>query len=218
ARSSRNGKVRPLIQERSTPLVYLITDRHQTGHPDLTSLIEFISKAAAAGVDMLQIRERDLPARVLFELTEAIAKSVKGTNARLLVNDRADIAACAGSGVHLTTRSITADVVRTAFGTEMLVGVSTHTLEEARSAERGGADFIVFGPVFETRSKEEYGEPKGLDALRRVATDLTIPVLALGGINSSNYLEALEVGAAGMAGISMFTDERDPRGLLAHLK
>jgi len=200
----------------------VITDRrllpHQSTGPDLTILIEFADRALAAGVDMVQIRERDLPARDVFIVTEAIAESARRKGARLLVNDRADIAASAGSGVHLTTRSLTVEVVRGAFAPDMLVGVSTHTFEEARAAQHGGADFVVFGPIFETASKKDYGEPVGLEALHQVATRLTIPVVALGGIKSSNFWEALDAGAAGVAGISMFTQAQDLSTLVATIK
>lgn len=214
--------MRRLIQYRSTPLVYLITDRrllpHQERGPDLTFLIDFADRAAAAGVDMVQIRERDLPARDVLFVTESIAKSVRNTDARVLVNDRADIAASAGAGVHLTTRSLAVEVVRAAFGPHMLIGVSTHTFDEARLADERGADFVVFGPVFETATKREYGEPVGVEALHRVATRVTIPVLALGGITLSSFRVALDAGAAGVAGISMFTEAQDLGRLVAAIK
>ena len=192
--------------------------QRQPAGPDLTFLIEFADRALAAGVDMVQIRERDLSARDVFIVTEALAGSARGTGALLLVNDRADIAASNGSGVHLTTRSLTAEVVRGAFGPDMLVAVSTHTFEEAIAAEQGGADLIVFGPVFETVSKRDYGEPAGLEALHRVAAHLTIPVVALGGIKPSNFMQPLDAGAAGVAGISMFTEAQDLGTLVATIK
>lgn len=211
-----------LIQDRSTPLVYLITDRRllaqQESRSNLTVLIDFADRAAAAGVDMVQIRERDLPARDALFLTESIAQSVHRTGARVLVNDRADIAASSGAGVHLTTRSLPVQAVRAAFGSQMMVGVSTHTFDEAKLADEGGADFVVFGPVFETASKREYGEPVGVEALHEVATRVQIPVLALGGINLSNFRKALDAGAAGVAGISMFTNAQDLNGLVAAIK
>jgi thiamine-phosphate pyrophosphorylase len=172
----------------------------------------------AAGVDMVQIRERDLPARDVLFVAESITASARSAGARVLVNDRADIAASAGAGVHLTIRSLTVEVVRGAFAPDMLVGVSTHTFEEARAAQQGGADFVVFGPVFETASKKDHGEPVGLEALHQVATRLTIPVVALGGINPSNFREALDAGAAGVAGISMFTEAQDLSSLVATIK
>jgi thiamine-phosphate pyrophosphorylase len=200
----------------------VITDRlllpHQTTGADLTFLIEFVDRALAAGVDLVQIRERDLPARDVFSITKALTETARRKGARLLVNDRADIAASTGAGVHLTTRSLTSEVVREAFARDMLVGVSTHTFEEARAAQQGGADFVVFGPVFETVSKKDYGEPVGLESLHEVATSLTIPVVALGGIKRSNFRDALDAGAAGVAGISMFTDTQDISALVATIK
>jgi thiamine-phosphate pyrophosphorylase len=163
----------------------------------------------AAGVDMVQVRERDLPAREILSISEAAVQIARTTGARVLVNDRADIATCVGAGVHLTTRSVTANVVRHAFGKEMLVGASTHNLEEAVTAESGGADFVVFGPVFETASKREYGPPAGIEALRAIAKRLSIPVLALGGITLANAPLALDAGAAGIAAISLFAKSDD---------
>lgn len=155
---------------------------------------------------MVQIRERDLTGRDLYELAQAVTDRLRGKDTLITINDRADIAACTGAGVHLTTRSLNADVVRREFGPQFLIGASTHSQAEAQAAEQSGADFIVFGPVFETASKAEHGAPVGVDALREVSTCLSIPVFALGGINLSNFREALSAGAAGVAGISMFVD------------
>jgi len=167
---------------------------------------------------MVQIRERDLPPRALLILADALTKSARRYQASVLINDRADIAGCAGCGVHLTTRSLTVDVIRGAVAEQMLVGVSTHTIEEAMAAQHGRADFVVFGPVFETASKREYGEPVGIEALRQAAARLTIPVLALGGIKDDNFRHALEAGAAGVAGISMFTEAKDLRSVVDAIK
>lgn len=155
---------------------------------------------------MVQIRERDLTVRDIYDLARGVTERLAGEQALVTINDRADIAACAGTGVHLTTRSLTAEVVHREFGPEMLIGVSTHDRAEAEAAAIGGADFIVFGPVFETSSKVQYGEPAGIEALRDVSAGLSIPVIALGGIKPSNFREALAAGAAGIAGISMFVD------------
>jgi thiamine-phosphate pyrophosphorylase len=158
---------------------------------------------------MVQIRELDLPAREILSISEAAVQKARITGARVLVNDRADIAKCVRAGVHLTTRSLTADVIRRAFGQEMLVGASTHNLEEALTAESDGGDFAVFGPVFETASKREYGPPAGIEALRAIARRLSIPVLALGGITLANARLALDAGAAGIAAISLFAKADD---------
>jgi thiamine-phosphate pyrophosphorylase len=139
-------------------------------------------------------------------------------DAKILINDRADVAASSAAGVHLTTRSMPVEVVRAAFGSQILIGASTHTIDEVEAAEAGGADFVVFGPVFETPSKREYGAPVGLDALQLVATRSGIPVLALGGVSLSNYKHALDAGAAGVAGISMFIEAMDLAALVAEIK
>ena len=167
---------------------------------------------------MIQIRERDLSARELFSLVEHVAGIASKANASLLVNDRADIAASLGCGVHLPARSLPASAVRNAFGPEMLIGASTHNIEEAQDAESGGADFIVFGPVFATESKKTYGPPVGLETLRAVSGRSRIPVLALGGIKLTNFQDALRAGAAGVAAISLFTEAGDLEALVRRIK
>jgi thiamine-phosphate pyrophosphorylase len=204
-------------------LLYLITDRQKlprtANKSAYEALTEFALAAFSAGVDLLQIRERDLCGRHLFSLTSRIAELARAHNKQVLVNDRADIAsACAGVGVHLTTRSMPVALVRKTFGKHLLIGASTHSLAEAMEAEAGGADFIVFGPVFETESKRLYGEPLGLQALREVADCLSIPVLALGGIKLSNCGAALAAGARGIAAISLFTDGGDLQTIVRTIK
>lgn len=138
------------------------------------------------------------------------AEITRGSRTRLLVNDRPDIARAArADGVHLTTRSLETQIVRRAFGSELLIGVSTHTLTEARAARDGDADLAVFGPVFETLSKKAYGPPIGLETLAEAAQALgDFPLLALGGITRETVASALDAGAAGIAGISIFSDAR----------
>lgn len=181
-------------------------------------MIDFIERALFAGVDLVQIRERDLSARDLLFIADSISESARRTDACILVNDRADVAACAGVGVHLTTRSMSPDIVRNAFARQMLIGASTHNLAEARTAARAGADFIVFGPVFETKSKKQYGLPVGLEALRIVVNSVNVPVLALGGINIHNFREAMDTGAAGIAAISLFSSIGDINNIVREVK
>lgn len=149
-----------------------------------------------------------MTARTLCELTARSSAVTRGTNTKLLVNDRADIARVAGAdGVHLTSRSIGADVIRKSFGPGFLIGVSTHSLDEARVAREQGADFVVFGPVFETESKKSFGEPQGIEKLSQVAAAVDpLPVIAIGGISLENAVECLQVGAVGVAGITLFED------------
>jgi thiamine-phosphate pyrophosphorylase len=123
----------------------------------------------------------------------------------LLVNDRSDIARAAGAdGVHLTAQSLPVAVVRKTCGAEFLIGVSTHSLAEAQAARDAGADFVVFGPVFETESKRAYGAPQGPEKLREVTRALgEFPVVAIGGITLENFSECFEAGARGVAAIRM---------------
>jgi thiamine-phosphate pyrophosphorylase len=211
-----------LILDYSKPLLYLITDRHllpqKKNKSPFDTLIELIAEALAAGVDLVQIRERDLTTRELYWLTKSIADIAQLYRASVLVNERSDVAAACGVGVHLTTRSMGAEVIRKTFGEALLIGVSTHSLAEARAAESGGANFIVFGPVYETASKKVYGEPVGVEALREVTDILKIPVFALGGIRLDNYRESLIAGAAGLAAISLFSEADDLVALVKQIK
>lgn len=187
------------------PIIYPVTSGRTTPQT-IADLLRFLQAVVDAQLPLIQIREKSLPARVLYELTVRAAEITRGTRTRLLVNDRADIARAAGAdGVHLTAQSLPADVVRKICGPEFLIGVSTHSLAEARAAQAGGADFVVFGPVFETESKRAFGEPQGLDKLREVASELgEFPVLAIGGITHENLESCLAAGASGIAGISLF--------------
>jgi thiamine-phosphate pyrophosphorylase len=190
----------------------------EKSNPQFSDLTDYISRAVAAGIDMVQIRERDLSARDLLSVTDAARSIANVPDSLIFVNDRSDVAACAGAGVHLTTRSMAPDAVRRAFGPSMLIGVSTHSLEEAEAAEQKGAHFVVFGPVFETESKKTYGPPVGLTALGEVVARVKIPVLAIGGINLYNFREALGRGAAGIAGISLFAKAEDLKSVVRAIK
>lgn len=161
-----------------------------------------------ARVSLIQLREKNLSARALYELTRRAAKLTRQSSSRLLVNDRADIASAAGAdGVHLTSRSLETEVVRRSFGDEFLIGVSTHTLVEARAARDQGADFAVFGPVFETPSKTAPGSTVGVDTLRAVALALNpFLLIALGGVTRDNASLALRAGASGVAAIRALGD------------
>jgi thiamine-phosphate pyrophosphorylase len=198
------------------PIIYLITSGVTTAattpaskeYQQLTSLIE---AAVAAKIHLLQIREKKLSDRTLYELSVQAAAITSGSSTHLLVNDRADIAQAAGAeGVHLTTRSIRASVIRRTFGDRILIGASTHSLNEVQEAKHSGADFAVFGPVFETESKRTYGEPLGLSALQETVATVegagTFPVLALGGVTLSNAADCFRAGASGVAAIRLLSN------------
>ncbi|HZB45170.1 MAG TPA: thiamine phosphate synthase, partial [Pyrinomonadaceae bacterium] len=170
--------------------------------------LALVEAAVAARVSVVQLREKSLPARTLFELAARAAALVRGSETLLVVNDRADIArAAACDGVHLTAQSLEARVVRRAFGDRFLIGVSAHKLAEARAARDGGADFAVLGPVFDTPSKRAYGPPLGAAAFGEAARALApFPLLAIGGVASDNLRDVLLAGARGVAAIRLFGD------------
>jgi thiamine-phosphate pyrophosphorylase len=185
--------------------LYYVTDRSQIKSRTLDTCI---AGAIAAGVDWVQIREKDLPARSLFALTEAaVERARRQGRTYIMVNDRLDVAVAAkAQGVHLGTRSIPADLVRRLAPREFVVGVSCHSLEEALAAQAAGADYILLGPIFATTSKLPYGPPLGLGKLREVTLQISIPVFALGGITLDRVALCRQNGAAGIAGIRIFQD------------
>jgi thiamine-phosphate pyrophosphorylase len=199
-------------------LLYLITDRRaflhsaEITHNGLPQLqLDVIGKAARAGCQLIQIREKDMSARALGAFTRAAIERARPHGARVLVNDRFDVAMAAGAdGVHLRATSIPAREVRDVAAKkgldDFLIGVSTHSIAEARLAEEDAADFIVFGPVYDTPSKRSFGAPLGLDVFAEIRNAVKIPVLAIGGINLSNYQELLRRGADGLAAIGLFAD------------
>ena len=193
---------RGLAPRSRRPLLYYITDRKQlSGEP----LLAVVHRAIRRRVDFIQIREKDLPDRNLFELVRRAARLAQGTGTRVLVNGRVDVALASGAhGVHLPAQGLTPRDVRARVPGRFLVGVSTHSIREVRRAAQQGADYALLGPVFPTPSKLQYGEPLGLDYLRRACRAVPFPVFALGGIGPEQVETTLRAGAAGVAGISLF--------------
>jgi thiamine-phosphate pyrophosphorylase len=193
--------------------VYLITSGETNAQTtpateEFSNILRLVEAAVAAKIDLIQIREKRLSAKVLHHLSTSAAAITSGSSTKLLVNDRADIARAArADGVHLASSSLPPNIVRRTFGADFLIGVSTHSLEEATAASRNGADFIVFGPVFDTLSKRQYGEPVGLAKLTEVTAKLApFPVLALGGVTMANAADCIQAGAAGIAAIRLLND------------
>lgn len=206
------------------PITYLITGGETSSatgpeSEEFGRLLALVRAAVEARVTLVQLREKELTGRVLFELAAAAAHIARGSATRVLVNDRADIARAAGcDGVHLTTKSLDTSVVRRVFGEEFLIGVSAHTVDEARAASACGADFAVFGPVFDTPSKRAYGPPVGVEALTEAARELSpFPLVALGGVGVEQVEEVLRAGAAGVAGIRLFASGQNLARIVHHI-
>jgi thiamine-phosphate diphosphorylase len=190
-----------------TPVICLITDRLRLGPAWEPALIERVRVAARAGVHLVHVRERDLAGGPIVRLTEHCVEAVRGTRARVVVNDRLDVAlATRAHGVHLRGDSMDAARVRRVVPAGFLIGRSVHSAEEARAVSANGAvDYLVFGSVFETMSKPGR-EAAGLDELRAVSTETTVPVLAVGGISPSRAAAVARAGASGIAAIGVFAD------------
>ena len=190
------------------PLVYLITDGSITNEnfaSESSKTLRLIEQAVAYDVPLIQIREKSLLTRLLFELVSRASEISRGSQTKILVSHRADVAFAAGAdGVHLTESSLPADIVRAHFPELELIGVSTHSPEGVRAAADSAADLAVFGPIFLTPGK---GVPVGASTLKKVCdANSSFPILALGGIDADNFEEVLDAGAAGFAAIRFLND------------
>lgn len=197
------------------PLIYFITDGTTTienYRANKAKLLNLIKIAVETKVSFVQIREKQLSARMLFEFACEAVEITKGSDTKLLINDRADVALAANAdGVHLTSKSLSAAVIKRISPKKFIVGVSTHTIEKASGAQLEGADFATFSPIEHSPHK---GEPQGIEVLREVCERLNpFPIIALGGIDETNFAEVLEAGASGFAAIRFLNDERNLRKL-----
>jgi thiamine-phosphate pyrophosphorylase len=200
--------------------LYYITDRRQfpgDGKEQERRLLKKIAECAAAGVDYIQLREKDLSVRALEELAQKAVAAVRGSAAKLLINSRTEVAlACGAQGVHLPANDLPASEVRAIFARAdsnvPVIGVSAHSLADVRSAEAHGAEFAVFAPVFE---KAGAANAQGLEQLRQICcrAHAAMPVFALGGVTLQNAGLCIDAGAAGIAGIRLF-QENDARKIV----
>ena len=189
--------------------LYLITDRTQTKGRDLLWLLE---QALDAGVKAIQLREKDLAGRDLLLLAEKASKLCQSYGSSLFVNDRLDIAlAVNAAGVQLGNASVPIALARQLLGAQKMIGVSTHSFNEALEAQRQGADFVLFGPVYFTPSKAAYGAPQGLDKLKEIVGKISLPVYAIGGVKLENILDLRSMGVSGVALISAIMSSDAPK-------
>ena len=176
--------------------------------------MQWVARAVSKGVDWIQLREKQRATSDLVRLTKRVIELAKPAGTKVIVNSRVDVAlACGAHGVHLPSDSMPVQRVRQSAPVPFLLGVSTHSLEEALRAEQEGASYVFFSPVFTSVSKPGYGPEKGslagLQALQRVCKEVRIPVLALGGIDEGNAVKCMQAGAEGFAAISMYQQERE---------
>jgi thiamine-phosphate pyrophosphorylase len=198
-------KARGTFFPNSRPLFYYITDRHQLRAGSVSSLLSAIQRAAAWGVDFIQLREKDLSDLELFSLTREAVKVTKTTRCRILVNGRLDIALAGGAhGVHLPSAGLAISDLKPHLPKGFILGVSTHSGREAGRAAKKGACYILLGPVFRTPSKIRFGAPLGLRRFEKICSSLPVPVIGLGGIRADNISSVLAAGASGVAGIRLF--------------
>jgi len=198
--------------------LYYITDRTALG--GTVPLLECVRRVTVAGVDWIQVRERDLSGRALAELVTEVLKIARAgaRPTRVLVNDRLDVALATGAdGVHLPSHGLPTGAVRGLAPAGFLIGRSCHSPADVQAAAAEGADLCVLGPVFATPSKADMGPPLGLSAFRSLG-DVTIPVLALGGVTLENAAACRAAGAAGLAAIRLFQDGPLPAAELARLR
>jgi thiamine-phosphate pyrophosphorylase len=186
----------------------LVTDRSQTRGRELTAVV---AECLAAGLPAVQVREKDLAAADLAALCRPLRALTRDHGARLIVNDRVDVALAVGAdGVQRTHASLPVDDIRRIAGARLSIGASVHSLEDAIDAEVRGADWVVFGPVYDTPSKRRWGSPQGLDRLAKVTASVRIPVVAIGGITPERVAAVRGAGAAGVAAIAAILDSASP--------
>jgi thiamine-phosphate pyrophosphorylase len=220
---------------REFPILCYVTDRKSlsggAAQPaSSAALAAKIATLAVAGIEWIQIREKDMPGRQLAALAREALRSTRAqadagpSSPSILVNDRVDVALTEGAaGVHLGESGLPVDDVKRQLrtrvsGGDFLVGVSCHSMESAKSAAGGGADYVFFGPVFATPSKTAFGEPQGVARLAEICGALRIPVLAIGGISLENADACFKAGAAGIAAIRLFQDAGDPAVVVQSLR
>jgi thiamine-phosphate pyrophosphorylase len=172
-------------------------------------LVKQITALSATGVKAVQLREKNIPAGELLNISKSAGSRINRNKTRLIINERLDIAILAGaSGIHSTSNGIENKYIRK-FAPDIVSGKSVHSLIEAKKAEKEGYDYILFGPVYRTPAKVKYGKPQGLKKLSEVCKSVNIPVFAVGGINPQRINKCINAGAYGVAAIREFADTKN---------
>jgi thiamine-phosphate pyrophosphorylase len=188
-----------MVNSTSSLDLVLITDRKICE----VKFTDIIMQAVDGGVGTVQLREKDLKTRDLYKLAKVAREITNKKNVKLIINDRVDVAiAVNADGVHLGWQSLDIDIARRMIGQDKLIGFSAHSLKDAESAEKSGADYISISPIFDTTHKDFFVKPFGVDGIGKIKELVNVPVIALGGINENNVEEVLENGADGIAVIS----------------
>jgi thiamine-phosphate pyrophosphorylase len=193
----------------------LVTDRTRTRGRDLVGVV---AECLEAGLSAVQVREKDLGAADLAALCRRLRRLTLDAEALLIVNDRVDVALAVGAdAVQRTSTSLSVRDMIAVADKRLHIGASVHALQEAIDAESQGADWVVFGPVYDTPSKRAYGPAQGVDRLHAVARAVGVPVIAIGGVTPERVAEVRAAGAAGVAVISAVLEADSPRDATARL-
>jgi thiamine-phosphate pyrophosphorylase len=190
----------PLMPNSHLSPLYVVTDRHQIGEEHF---LEVLERLISQGGMMLQLREKDLPIRILLQWVHTLSSWAEQYQVPLLINDRVDVVmATSAHGVHLRGNSLPVRKARQCLGPNRLIGVSVHSADDAVQREQEGADFVVIGPIYDTPSKRAYGAPLGVSVLEEATRRCQIPIFAIGGIDLARLQDIRKTGAYGVAVIS----------------
>jgi len=187
--------------------LYLITERRYLRGRSLKKAVE---DSILGGVTVVQVREKNISSRLFYEIATAVKEVTDYYNLPLIINDRLDIAqAVDAAGVHLGQSDIHMLAARKILGPEKIIGISAGNVQEALEAEKNGADYLGIGPIYPTGSKSDADDPIGVEGLKKVVEGVSIPSVAIGGINQENFRDVMKAGVNGISIISAILDRDD---------